>query len=208
MAQNSNSGTDDPRGVSRRGFLSSLGTGALSVAAAGRLGADDAPPQEVADGLVSVTLTVNGRDRRLLVEPRWSLAHVLREELGLTGTKLGCDRGECGACTVLLDGIPRYACMALAVETEGAAITTVEGLMDGEALGATQQAFAEHDAFQCGYCTSGQIVAAEALAREATDLTVDEIRARMAGNLCRCGTYRHIVDAVRRATELKRGGAS
>lgn len=198
----------DAGGVSRRGFLTSLGTGALSVAAAGRLAADEggtAPPPD--DGeLLSVRLRINGRERALLVEPRWSLTDILREELGLTGTKLGCGRGECGACTVLLDGMPRYACMTLAVEAQGYDITTVEGLMRGEELGPTQRAFVEEDAFQCGYCTSGQIMAVEALVRAHTDASTEDIRRHMAGNLCRCGTYQHIVMAARRAIALRREG--
>ena len=99
------------------------------------------------------------------MEPRWSLLFVLREKMGLTGTKVGCERGECGACTVLINGVPRYACMTLALEAEGDEITTVEGLMEGEELGPVQQAFLENDAFQCGYCTPGQIMAAEGLLR-------------------------------------------
>ncbi|KAB2952867.1 MAG: (2Fe-2S)-binding protein [Thermoanaerobaculia bacterium] len=139
-----------------------------------------------------------------MVEPRWSLAHVLREELGLTGTKVGCDRGECGACTVLVDDRPRYACLTLALEAEGAAITTLEGLMTGEELGAVQRAFVEHDAFQCGYCTPGQILSVEGLLRAHPDPTPEQIRHGVAGNLCRCGAYPHIFQAARRAAELKR----
>jgi xanthine dehydrogenase YagT iron-sulfur-binding subunit len=127
----------------------------------------------------------------------------------LTGTKVGCDRGECGACTVLLNGVPRYGCLTLAVEAEGVDIVTVEGLMDGEDLGPVQQAFVEQDAYQCGYCTSGQIMAAEGLLRVERDPDLAHIRHGMSGNLCRCGAYPHIVLAVQRAAELKRaGGAS
>jgi hypothetical protein len=120
---------DEHKGLSRRGFLTSVGTGALSAVAANHVKAEPAPSTEVLEGaeLSKVTLMLNGRSRQLLVEPRWSLAHVLREELGLTGTKLACDRGECGACTVLVNDVPRYACMMLAVEAEGARIETVEG---------------------------------------------------------------------------------
>ncbi len=124
----------------------------------------------------------------------------------MTGAKAGCERGECGACTVLVDDVPRYACLTLALEAQGKAVTTVEGLMDGERLGPVQEAFAEHDAFQCGYCTSGQIVAAEGLLRAHPTPAVEEIRRGMSGNLCRCGAYPHIVKAVGRASELKRGG--
>jgi xanthine dehydrogenase YagT iron-sulfur-binding subunit len=152
------------RGVSRRGFIASVGTGAVAaatVAAAGGLAAEPqtaALPVEAGE-MTAVTLTINGRRQRLLVEPRWSLLYVLRERLGLTGSKQGCERGECGVCTVLIDDKPRYACMILAVEAQGVHITTVEGLMKGENLGPVQQAFVEHDAFQCGYCTPGQVMA-------------------------------------------------
>jgi xanthine dehydrogenase YagT iron-sulfur-binding subunit len=197
-------------GVSRRGFITSVGTGAIGVAAAGAL-VSGAPPQAQAEtvkaGDVStITLTVNGRKQKMLVEARWSLLHVLRDHLGLTGTKIGCERGECGACTVLVDGKARYACMTLAVEADGHEITTVEGLMSGEELGPTQQAFAEEDAFQCGYCTPGQVMAAESLLRANPSPTLDQIRQGMAGNICRCGAYAHIFKAVAKAADLKRQG--
>jgi xanthine dehydrogenase YagT iron-sulfur-binding subunit len=158
-------------------------------------------PEEMA----TVTIAVNGRRHRMLVEPRWSLAYVIRDRLQLTGTKVGCDRGECGACTVLIDGVPRYACLTLAVEADGAQVTTIEGLMSGEELGKVQQAFAEKDAMQCGFCTPGQVVAAEGLLRSTASPTIDEIREGMSGNLCRCGAYKHIFEAVARAAELRKG---
>ena len=201
----------DGSGVSRRAFISTSAVGTLGLVAArgaqaGEKGADD---RHVAAGdKIPVALTINGREHRLLVEGRWSLAHVLREELGLTGAKLGCGRGECGSCTVLIGDIPRYACMTLAVEAEGSEITTLEGLLDGEDLGHVQQAFAEHDAFQCGYCTPGQVMAVEGLLRSNGDPSLDEIRVGMSGNLCRCGAYPHIFKAAKRAGELKRGGDS
>jgi xanthine dehydrogenase YagT iron-sulfur-binding subunit len=211
-ARERDDGPDSKRGVSRRGFLSSVGTGALSLAAARQAAAEMPPPTEVvqATELTQVTLLINGRRHQLLVEPRWSLAYVLRERLGLTGTKIGCDRGECGACTVLMGDAPRYACMTLAVEAEGMAITTLEGLMHGEDLGPTQQVFAEEDAYQCGYCTPGQIMAAEGLIRAESDPSMETIQHGMSGNLCRCGAYAHIFRAARRAAELRRteGGAS
>ena len=198
-------------GVSRRGFITSVGTGAIGAAAAATIAsaAPAAPPPttEIPAGEVStINLTVNGRRHKMLVEPRWSLLYVLRDQLGLTGTKVGCERGECGACTVLIDGKARYACMTLAVEADGREITTIEGLMKGEDLGPTQQAFAEEDAFQCGYCTPGQIMAAEGLLGANPTPTLDEIRQGMAGNLCRCGTYAHIFKAVAKAADLKRQG--
>ena len=152
-----------------------------------------------------INLEVNGRVRTLLVEPRWSLLFVLREKLGLTGTKVGCERGECGACTVLINGVARYACMTLAVEAEGQDITTVEGLMEGEELGPVQQAFHDHDAFQCGYCTPGQVMAAEGLLRANPNPTPEEIQKGMSGNLCRCGAYVHILKAVQSASGTRKG---
>jgi xanthine dehydrogenase YagT iron-sulfur-binding subunit len=157
-----------------------------------------------AEEMAKVTLHINGRAYRLLVEPRWPLLFVLRERLGLTGTKVGCERGECGACTVLIDGAPRYACLTLAVEAEGHEITTVEGLLRGEELGPTQQAFLETDGYQCGYCTPGQIMAAEGLLRANPDPAPEEIAREMSGNLCRCGAYPNIAAAVRRAAQLRR----
>lgn len=176
-------------------------------------GAAAAPPleqpkvaSEVAPGeMVAVELTINDLPHQLLVQPRWSLAWVLREQLGMTGTKLGCDRGECGACTVLIDNVPRYACLTLAVEAQETAITTLEGLLEGEQLGAVQQAFVEHDGFQCGYCTPGQILAVEGLLRDNPAPSLDEIRTAVSGNLCRCGAYVNIFKAARRAAELKSG---
>lgn len=195
------------RGVTRRQFLTSLGIGAAAAAAPDSFAAaapaaegTETPAQEMA----KITLLVNSRRHRLLVEPRWSLLYVLRERLGLTGTKAGCERGECGACTMLIDDIPRYACMILAVEAEGSRITTLEGLMKGEQLGPVQQAFLENDAFQCGYCTPGQIMAVEGLLKADPNPTVAAIRRGVSGNLCRCGAYAHIVKAAQHAAQLKR----
>lgn len=194
-------------GVTRRGFIGSVGAGAVAVAA-GKTAAQagEQPPGPHADGMAPVTLNINGRVHRMLVEPRWTLLYVIRDRLGLTATKAGCERGECGACTVLIDGTPRYACMTLALEAEGQEITTLEGLMNGEELGPTQQAFAEKDGFQCGYCTPGQIMAAEGLLRSNPNPDLHQIQHGMGGNLCRCGAYVNIFKAVDRAAELKKGG--
>ena len=194
-------------GVSRRSFIQSAGAGAIAAVALGKAEAGPPQPQAVLrpEDMTAVSLTVNGRTHRLLVEPRWSLLYVIREQLGLSGTKVSCERGECGACTVLIDGVPRYACMTLALEAEGTEVTTVEGLMHGEDLGPVQQAFLERDAFQCGYCTPGQVVAAEGLLRATPHPDVDQIREGMSGNVCRCGSYGHICQAVARAAELRRG---
>jgi len=197
------------RGVSRRGFIASMGVGAVAVGASNRLlaASGEAGAAEVTKPgqWVRVTLNVNGRKHTLLVEPRWTLLHVLREEIGLTGSKAGCERGECGACTVLMDGVPRYACMTLAVEAEGMEIVTVEGLMKGEELGEVQQAFLDEDAFQCGYCTPGQIMAVEGLLRSNPRPSLQEIQRGTSGNLCRCGAYAHIFKAADRAAKLKSG---
>jgi xanthine dehydrogenase YagT iron-sulfur-binding subunit len=200
---------EDPKTVmTRRSFIKGVGVGAAAAAAAsGSLSAlaaaeaKEVKPEE----MQRLTLRVNGRSHRLLVEPRWSLLFVLREKMGLSGTKMGCERGECGACTVLINGVSRYACMTLALEAEGDEITTVEGLMEGEELGPVQQAFVENDAFQCGYCTPGQIMAAEGLLRSNSPLTVTEIQKGMSGNLCRCGAYVHIFQAVEAAAKARSG---
>lgn len=193
--------------LNRRDFLASVGAGALVTASACRPATTVSPgPLQVGttEEMSPVALNVNGRSHRLLVEPRWSLLFVLREKIGLTGTKIGCERGECGACTVLIDDLPRYACQTLAVEAAGAQVTTVEGVMQGEALGPVQQAFVEHDAFQCGYCTPGQIMAVEGLLRAQPNPTLEQIRQGVSGNLCRCGAYVNIFKAAQSAARLKR----
>ena len=196
---------DGTKGVTRRQFITSVGTAAAVAAMTGRTAAGEEKEDAVlpAGKLSRISLFVNGRRYKLSVEPRWSLLYVLRERLGLTGTKVGCERGECGACTVLMDGVPRYACMTLAAEAQGIEITTVEGLVRGDELGPVQQAFLEEDAFQCGYCAPGQIMAAEGLLRANPHPGLDEIRRGMSGNACRCGAYVHIVNAVRKASDLK-----
>jgi len=195
------------QGVTRRRFLKTMGSGAALAAASEALPAIGSAKAEMVkpEAIVKVDFLINGLRQRHLVEPRWSLLYVLREKIGLTATKVGCERGECGACTVLIDGLPRYACMTLAVEAEGTEIVTLEGLMAGEELGPVQQAFLEHDALQCGYCTPGQIMAAEGMLRTTPSPNPDEIRHAMSGNLCRCGAYSHIFKAVSHAAELKRG---
>jgi xanthine dehydrogenase YagT iron-sulfur-binding subunit len=171
-------------------------------------------------GRMRVTLLVNGQSRTMMIEPRTTLLDALREELALTGTKKGCDRGECGACTVHVDGRRILSCMALAAMQEGKAITTIEGLENAGKLHPVQSAFIEQDGFQCGFCTPGQIMSAVAVLTEAeagwpsaatadlatpfalADLSPNEIRERMSGNLCRCACYPNIVDAV--AAALRR----
>ncbi|WP_426343801.1 (2Fe-2S)-binding protein [Pseudoduganella sp. R-32] len=186
----------------RRSFLQS----ALAVVGATQVPAatSAAPPTAAAAPAAPprpVHLNINGRDYSLSLEPRVTLLDALREHIGLAGTKKGCDRGQCGACTVLVDGRRINACLTLAVMHEGQRITTIEGLAQGDALSPLQQAFLEHDAFQCGYCTPGQICSATALLEEVradgAGFTDDEIRERMSGNICRCGAYPNIVAAIR-----------
>ena len=172
--------------LSRRHFVNSVAVGATEAAiltAPGRAEAQLGPPPPSDADSVAIVLSVNGRDHVLRVEPRWTLLQVLRDRLGLTGTKPGCERGECGACTVLIDGVARYSCLTLAVEAAGSQITTIEGLMRGEELGPVQQAFVEQDAYQCGYCTPGQIMNAEGLLRGTPAPSMDQIREGMSGNL-------------------------
>src|SRR5581483_9147784 len=199
--------------------LTAATSGAL---AAGRWLSAAAPPAAAqgansAPTPLNAVLRVNGSEHRLMLDPRTTLLDALREHLKLTGTKKGCDHGQCGACTVLVDGRRINSCLALAVIYEGAQITTVEGLARGDELHPVQAAFIKHDGFQCGYCTSGQICSAVALLEEAragaashvtanirdararVELTDEEIRERMSGNLCRCGAYNGIVAAVREA---------
>jgi xanthine dehydrogenase YagT iron-sulfur-binding subunit len=154
-----------------------------------------------------ITLTVNGAARQLEVAPWTTLLDALREYLGLTGTKKGCDHGQCGACTVLVNGTRINSCLALAIMKDGAEVTTIEGLVEGEVLHPLQQAFVEHDAFQCGYCTPGQICSAVGLLREGRAKTADDIRELMSGNICRCGAYPNIVAAIQQAMHAGEKGA-
>jgi len=201
-------------GATRRGFLQSAGALAGTPLIAGQA---HAAPHAVAEPHaavpVALTLRVNGQEHGLRIEPRTTLLDALRDHLGLTGTKKGCDRGQCGACTVLADGRRINACLSLALQHEGEAITTIEGLGQPGHLHPLQAAFIAEDAFQCGYCTPGQVCSGVALLAEArrgdcsaaspdvrrqdAALTDAEIRERMSGNLCRCGAYANIVSAVR-----------
>ncbi len=152
----------------------------------------------------TVRLTINGRSMDLAVSPWTTLLDLLREDLGLTGTKKGCDHGQCGACTVMLNGKRINSCLTLAIMKDGAAITTVEGLADADgALHALQDAFIEHDAFQCGYCTPGQLCSAVGLLAEGKARTAEEIREMMSGNICRCGAYPNIVAAIEQVLRSK-----
>ena len=183
---------------SRREFLETTGIGLVGVATASPqlLTAGEAQPAGTQVPRTAIRLTVNGVERRLEVEDRWTLAETLRDHLRLTGTKIGCDRGECGACTVHLDGTPIYSCSYLAVWADGRSIATVEGLARGEQLDPLQTAFIEHDGPQCGFCTPGQLMSAKALLVANPKPTADEVRAALTGNLCRCSNYNRYVAAV------------
>src|ERR1700760_1958116 len=148
---------------------------------------------------IPLSLTINGTDKKLSVAPWTSLLDLLRDHLDLTGTKKGCDHGQCGACTVLVDARRINSCLTLAVMQDGATVTTVEGLATDGLLHPLQQAFIDHDAFQCGYCTPGQICSAAGLIAEGHARSADEIRELMSGNICRCGAYPNIVDAIQQA---------
>src|ERR1044072_4933977 len=150
-----------------------------------------APPAKL-----TISMTVNGVERKLDVAPWTSLLDALRDHLDLTGTKKGCDHGQCGACTVLVDGRRINSCLTLAVMKDGCAVTTIEGLSENGVLHPLQEAFVEHDAFQCGYCTPGQICSAAGLLAEGKAKTADEVRELMSGNICRCGAYPNIVAAI------------
>ena len=189
-------------GWSRREALQLAG-GAVSLAVGGVPAGTLAADRSLGDATmrtVTIELTINGRPQQLDLDPRTSLLDVLREHLRLSGTKKGCNQGACGACTILLDGRRINACLTLAVMHDGAEVTTIEGLATGETLHPLQAAFIEHDAFQCGYCTPGQIVSGVACIAEGHAASPDEIRAWMSGNICRCGAYPGIVAAIAQAT--------
>ncbi|MBM3835302.1 MAG: 2Fe-2S iron-sulfur cluster binding domain-containing protein [Verrucomicrobia bacterium] len=196
-------------GVSRRGFLKGLGVGTVATG----LIPSVAPETEAAEqrpalrgpGEIPITLKINGQNRQLNVEPRVTLLDALRNRLDLTGAKKVCDRGTCGACTVMVDGQPVYSCSMLAVEAEGRMITTVEGLGTPTQMTAVQKAFVKHDAQQCGFCTPGFVMACTAFLSSHPNPTLEEARAGLGGNLCRCGTYAGIMEAVLEAA--KKGGA-
>jgi xanthine dehydrogenase YagT iron-sulfur-binding subunit len=199
----SNGSQDPSADLSRRDFLQQAAVGGVAVAggiAAAReqaTGAERSQPDQPA--AVTLTLQVNGKGRDMKLDPRVTLLDALREHLGLTGTKKGCDHGQCGACTVLIDGRRVYSCLTFAVMHPGARVTTVEGLADGDKLHPVQEAFLQRDAFQCGYCTSGQICSAVGLLNEGHAHSDAEVREQMSGNICRCGAYPNIVAAVRDA---------
>ncbi len=203
-------------GVTRRRFLRGAGAAAAAGAILGPSGAlaqdgapADAPAEEAipsqGPGPVAVTLRVNGKDRKIRVAPRRTLLDALRQDIDLTGAKRACNRAQCGACTVLLDGLPVYACAVLAVEAEGREITTCEGVGTPAAPGAVQREFVAKDALQCGFCTPGLVVSCTwAVTKWGTGLDADKVRQATAGHICRCGTYPHVVAAALAAAKARR----
>jgi xanthine dehydrogenase YagT iron-sulfur-binding subunit len=197
--------TDNPEfqnasGFNRRTFIAAAaGTAVAPLTARGAGSASDNLSPQDASLPVNATLTVNGGNKSLTIDPRTTLLDALREHIGLTGSKKGCDHGQCGACTVLVDGRRVVSCLTLALAAEGQQILTIEGLARGTALHPMQQAFVDQDAFQCGYCTPGQIMSAVACVKEGHAANDDEIREYMSGNICRCAAYPNIVAAVKQA---------
>lgn len=198
---------DEQAGTSRRSFLkqTSLMTALALAPDAVMKAAEKGLDEQIASAIetMPLNLTINGVKQSVRIEPRVTLLDLLRERLQLTGTKKGCDHGQCGACTVHIDGERVNACLTLAITTEGRSVTTIEGLADGDNLHPMQEAFLEHDGFQCGYCTPGQIMSAICCIREGHANTPDEVREYMSGNICRCGAYSNIVDAI---MDVKQGG--
>jgi xanthine dehydrogenase YagT iron-sulfur-binding subunit len=189
----------DGSGSTRRQFLKHVGVAGAGITLAPLIaGAQDAlPAADVAIQPVMVNLTINGSKQMLNLDPRVTLLDALRERLKLTGTKKGCDQGQCGACTVLLNGTRINSCLHLAAMCEGDEVTTIEGLAKGDQLHSMQEAFIKHDAYQCGYCTPGQICSAVGLLKEGHAHSDGEIRENMSGNICRCGTYDNILSAIK-----------
>jgi aerobic-type carbon monoxide dehydrogenase small subunit (CoxS/CutS family) len=197
-----------PGGVSRRDFIKGLGTGALGTAVIPELFGQTIATKK---GRVpvyerkTITLAVNGRKVGLEVEANETLLEVLRDKLDLTGPKRVCDRGECGGCTVLLDGAPVYACMFLAARADGRTVKTVEGLADGDKLHPVQEAFIEKDGYQCGFCTPGFLMTTAVFLEKNPSPSPDEIKQALAGNLCRCGNYAKVYGAVEAAAKKMKG---
>ena len=198
--------------ISRRRFLKGVGTGtvAATVAPSVLIGSEKTADAQTGDAVASATiqLNINGKPYQVEVEARTTLLTVLRDgmdttgnKIDLTGAKLICDRGECGGCTVMVDGKTVYACMMLAMDAQDKQITTVEGLADGDNLHPVQEAFVQHDALMCGFCTPGFVVSSAALLSENTKPSLEEIKVGLSGNTCRCGTYPFIFDAVETASK-------
>ena len=195
---------ENPPNISRRDFLKGMGTSAIATSitippAALAAAADAGAPPALGEAWIQ--LTVNDQSHRLKVKSHWTLLEVLRRELGLTGAKKFCDRGSCGACTVIMDGKTVYACSRLAIEADNKKILTIEGLAQGGKLHQIQEAFLEHDGLQCGFCTSGQILSVKALLDKNPRLTQDQIKEGLSGNVCRCSAYPKILKSAMAAAQ-------
>ena len=191
-----------PKDISRRKFIKNLGGGVIGTGVAMHIPAGQAQAgskniePEIPAGHKPLTLKVNGQVYKMHIAPETTLVEVIRDHLNLTGTKVSCNQGECGSCTVLLDGKTVYSCHMLAMDAQGKEVTTIEGLMNGEELHPLQQAFVDQDGMQCGFCTPGQIMAAEGLLRINPNPTREQALKAMSGNLCRCAAYPKIIDSV------------
>ena len=208
MSKRKQSPPDDGFGLSRRSFLKGAGVTATSTAvlSSGLLAhASEVPSRAIGPEATALTLNINGAAKQVSVEPRTTLAEVLRDELHLTGTKIVCDRGSCSACTVMLDGMPVNSCMTFALDAAGHKITTIEGLGDPAHLHPVQAAFVEHDGMQCGYCTPGMVMSCAALLERNSNPTKADVQHAISGNVCRCGTYPKVVEAVLAAAGSRKG---
>ena len=207
MAKKDQSGTDDPGTVSRRDFFKTVGVGSLATSVLNAVDAEAqaTAPRAVGPGEVPIKLTINGRVQALNVEPRMTLLDAVRNKLEYTGSKRVCDRGSCGACTMIVDGRAIYSCSTLAIESQGKNIRTVEGLASGNALHPVQQAFWDHDGLMCGFCTPGFVMAAVALLEKIPNPTPEQARKHLDGNICRCGTYVGVLQAALTTKGVARG---
>jgi len=189
-------------GFTRRGFLKGAGIAAATtvVESTNALARDVKSslhvPPTLGPAALPIKLQINGHEHAVMVEPRYTLAATLRDNIGLTGTKVVCDRGSCSACTVWIDDVPSLACMTLAVDAVGRKITTIEGLSDGETMHPVQAAFVKHDAMQCGFCTPGMVMSCAALLKRKPNANLDDVKHAVSGNLCRCGTYPKVFAAT------------
>ncbi len=197
--------------ITRRGFLKGMGTGAVTAAVAPAVLVSQAEAKQSIDELPGVTETqiqlhINGKKHTVNIEARATLSSVLRNQLEITGSKLVCDRGECGACTVIINGRTVYSCTMLALDAQGKEITTVEGIADADKLHPVQEAFIEKDALMCGFCTPGFVVSTKALLDQNNDPTLEEVKRGVSGNICRCGTYPRVFEAALAAAQKMRNG--
>lgn len=208
MKKSKKNSSGNPGGITRRKFLKGFGITSIGIAAGGEgllgtIQASCAPAQGTIAGpdAQQIILSVNGKNHRVMAEPRTTLVEVLRDQLQLTGTKTGCERGACGACTVILNGKTQMSCMTLAMDAVGVEIETIEGLETNGKLHPLQEVFIEHDAMQCGFCTPGMVMSCKSLLDRNSKPTLEDIKLATSGNLCRCGTYHNVFDAVMKTVQ-------